>query len=155
MATFNNTIVNENFNDYQLASPTHDIRKSSDFSETSVRIYDPFSGSAPHTQFSFDNDSAERAEKRPAEYVLEDSTLRRNTFSAPGELSSPTTVLSNQDSASASDKRFTTRDRSSTFTVGKKHKIDRHVLLSHEELVESNTPEKFDTPTQSYYVTEL
>lgn len=154
MATFNNTIVNENFNDYQLASPTHDMRKSSGFSEKSIRIYDPFSGSAPHTQFTFDNDIAGQAEKRPTEYVLEDSTLRRNTLSAPSELSS-TSVLTNQDSVCVSDKRFNTRDRSSTFTVGKKHKMDRHVLLSHEELVENNTPEQFDTPTDSYIVTEL
>ncbi|XP_045163081.2 uncharacterized protein LOC123527579 isoform X4 [Mercenaria mercenaria] len=160
MATYNNTIINENFADFQLAPPTNtEMRKSSGFSENSIQFYDPFTSDAPQTQFS-SNQVVMRSNTLPPEEQFANSTLRRNTVSAPDELELSPQAFKGPDSLGFSDNRYTLRGRSSTFTVGRKQNVDRHVLLSHEELVEDQSAAEnigavYKTPTSSYNMTEL
>ena len=165
MATYNNTIINENFSDYQLASTTNKKnRKTSRFSEDSIQFYDPFSETMSQSRFASNHDDiVMRNETLPAEARVDFSTLRRNTVSAPEELDSKLhTLRVEPDNLGFEDDRNTLRGRSSTFTVGRKNNIDRHVLLSHEELVEDQsimdigqTGSKYNVRTNSYHITEL
>jgi hypothetical protein len=165
MATYNNTIINENFSDYQLASTTNkQNRKASKFSEDSIHFYDPFSETVSQSRFASNHDDIVlRNETLSPETRADYSTLRRNTVSAPEELDTKLQALRVEpDYLEFNEDRNTLRGRSSTFTVGRKNNIDRHVLLSHEELVDdqsvvgiAQTGPKYNVRTNSYHITEL
>ncbi|KAL4221703.1 hypothetical protein ACF0H5_019958 [Mactra antiquata] len=167
MRTFNNTIINDNFMDYQLASPAtipprssaKYWRKSSAYSERSFNIVDPLSRRSSKNHPEDDvyprSGSLGKRGSRDNQFCFDDSTLRRNTYSAPGGLDEPEVTSS---ALQYSDKQSSnSRDRSLTFSVGKKQKIDRHVLLTHEEIVEDEKINKYAgvRPRNSMYVTEL
>lgn len=169
MATFNNTIINENFSDYQLASAsakptrfTRAKRKSSVLADQSIQMFDQLSYDESHTRYSSENDVIVRSEAiLPDEFSVDESTLRRNRLSAPGGFNTfVNSIPGEQELNSSSDNIFSSRDRSLTFTAGNKYKTDRHILLSHEELVEADGIAEhlaaiYTPPSHGYYMTEL
>lgn len=146
-ATYNNTIVNDNFLDYRLASP-NPVTVNMDTSDL---------------DFGFD------APPQSVESKGENRTLRRNTNSAPEDImqSSKSSPERQKKSAVTNELWVNTsfdargRDRSSTFTIGKKYKMDKHVLLKHEEELDVTSLENLgvlrDIPERqpNDHVTEL
>lgn len=131
-ATYSNTIVNEHFMDYQLASPNLELQPTGNF----------VSFDSPHRSFAFDYDGAPPVHGAPSiHYDANSGTLRRNTYTAPEDIthSSKSCPERNLEPLGNHESRLTqscdesSRGRSSTFTTGKKFKIDKHVLLKHEE----------------------
>mgnify|MGYP000275954154 CR=1 FL=1 len=121
VATYNNTIINDNFLDYRLAAP-YPTTPQTDISSRSDTPFD----------FDYDEDPL----------TMEDNnTLRRNTYSAPDGFTRPinSAPVTGKELAPSRDSWIQAsfdaynRDRSSTFTLGKKYKTDKHVLLKHEE----------------------
>ncbi|XP_052820908.1 uncharacterized protein LOC128246643 [Mya arenaria] len=151
---YSNTIINDNFMDYQLASPANirnsrlrTRRKSSKISDQSNQISqgEQFEQGAYPDNFEFDS-----------------GTLRRNTYSAPDGLArldmatlSENTSNKGMTMSAEHARTLEYRARASTFT-GKRNKLDRHVLLSHEELIEETIDaEILREQVDSSIVTEL
>lgn len=152
--------------DYQLASPrtfppkssSKSRRKSSGYSEHSVHIVDPFSRRPSRNNcfeyVDFRKDSLGKRGSSDQECTFDDSTLRRNTYSAPSGLDTPSIPVATQRHI---DHIPSNRERALTFSAGKKHKVDKHVLLTHEEYIEDDKMHEYGNPlpNHSSFTTEL
>lgn len=178
MSDFNNTIINENFADYELAKPDGNSEGSKPAKSIGVisptPAINPFASNSESRPWSTSQSEPFNSEivnvirisdslRREMSHH-EKSKIRRNTYSAPDALGALKKAArrseSRPESTLSNDLTEEFRDRAITFTAGKKHKTDRHVLLRHEEIIEDDVIETLGgdivhDPASTSYVTEL
>ncbi|KAH3828327.1 uncharacterized protein LOC127832030 [Dreissena polymorpha] len=133
-----NTIVNDSFMDFRLASPAPQTGQESSASQ-------------------FHRGGSKACNPAPDIFTFDSETLRRNTFSAPENIiTARMQVMLNSDEHARTMSDY--RGRGRTVAAGRKPKgrLDEHVLLSHEEIFDDNIdPNILRDQGVSSFTTEL
>lgn len=149
--THNNTIVNENFMDYNLVSTNFTPKNISKHDQKGLITLPQISFDFPNPNYSSNTSSLDEMEE-------EFSTKQCHAVSPDGLLTVPEKSLAmrqKSDPFPSHTNVQAAKERPATFTSGKKETQDRRVLLRHEEVVDDDFIASLDQLPKNSSVEEI